>query len=376
MQGDDFLGDSIPVGKGLERFEVEGFHLFAEGSLLVEILLFLCLACLEEILMALVDDGRGGLEAVPDFFAQIALYGSDFAELLMQLLEFAEGGHHVFFADESLGTLAKRSFEFEVLLEVVGAEFVIEFERVVELLHEHLIGLPEVGSLLCGHLLDVVPLLLQGLEIVVCFVDFIGFGEDLLDFLDDTQFQLVVLLKCLNLCLVLCCALLANECHLLFEDDLLGIGLRHVVLRCTSTVDVCLVSIFVLLFENAVEIAFERIHFLSRYFFFAYCEGFQTVNNLGGRLVVHNRSGFCFVVAFGNVSICFFNFFWNCLGGSFFFHFSHIGGALCHRLCFLFLWVHFGNNLVDVFDVSHQFDFLVKECVNAWKGNSLVSIKH
>ena len=81
MQSSNLVSQSVPVCKSLEHIEVKAFDGFADGSLLFKILFLLLLASFEVFLMALVDDGRSLLEAVPYLFAEIVGNRSYLAEL-------------------------------------------------------------------------------------------------------------------------------------------------------------------------------------------------------------------------------------------------------------------------------------------------------
>ena len=117
--------------------------------------------------MTLVNDGRSGLEAVPNLLTKISFNRADFAELLVKLLQLTEGTHDVFNLNQLLSSFAKSSLEFKVLLEVISTQFVVQFQGIIELFNIDLISFPQVGSLFCWNRLDVVPLLLKSLEFVV-----------------------------------------------------------------------------------------------------------------------------------------------------------------------------------------------------------------
>ena len=68
-------------------------------------------------LVALVDHGRGGLEAVPDVLAVLLGHGAVLLPLLVELLQVVEGGDDVLILRELLGRLAEGLLGFEVLAE-------------------------------------------------------------------------------------------------------------------------------------------------------------------------------------------------------------------------------------------------------------------
>ena len=93
------------------------------------------LQVLEELLVALVDRGGSRLEACPDFFAELLGHGARFLELLVQGLQLLEGGNHVGFFAQFLCRLAQAGLDLQVLLEVVLAEFIVQFQLVVVLFY-------------------------------------------------------------------------------------------------------------------------------------------------------------------------------------------------------------------------------------------------
>ena len=87
------------------------------------------------LLVLLVDHGAGILEAGPDRLAQILGYRTDFAVLLMQVLQLVEGRDNVWLFCQFFGSLTQLGLRLQVLLEVVLARLVVELQQVVELLH-------------------------------------------------------------------------------------------------------------------------------------------------------------------------------------------------------------------------------------------------
>ena len=95
-------------------------------------------------LVALVDDRRGGLEAVPDVVPELLGHRAVFLPLLVQLLQLVEGAHHILVVGELLGGLAEGLLGLEVLAEVQVAQVAVDLDHVVELLHIELVGIVDV----------------------------------------------------------------------------------------------------------------------------------------------------------------------------------------------------------------------------------------
>ena len=167
LQRQHLLRFVVPLGVGCQFVEVDCFHDFADGNLLLEVLLLGLLDFLEILLVAAVDNRGSLFEALPYSLAEVLGHGACLAEFLMKFLQLAEGHHHVGLVGQFLGLLAELRLDFEVLLEVVVAEHVVELADVVELLRVALVGFPEFGCLFGRNVLDLAPLLLDGLEIVV-----------------------------------------------------------------------------------------------------------------------------------------------------------------------------------------------------------------
>ena len=193
LEGDDLLGLLLPLGEGRQFVELDVLHLLAEGGLLLEVLLFACLDGLEVLLMTLVDDGAGSLEALPDLVAQFLGYGAYFLIFCVQALQFVEGGDDVFLVGQLLCQFNQAFLGGEVLPEVILACFAVQLQQVVELLHVVLIGLPDFRGALCWHGSDFLPLGLQLLKLVEVLTNLFRRSDQFLDALDDGEFLLEVL---------------------------------------------------------------------------------------------------------------------------------------------------------------------------------------
>ena len=139
--------------------------------------------------MTLVDDGRGGLELVPDGLADVLGDGSGLAPLLVEVLELAEGCHGVWLSLESLCLVDEGALVLKVLAEVEVAQLLVHLESVIELLYGELVVLPGVGDVAGGYVgngLEVSLELLELGEVEVYIVDVVG---QLAELVDDFLFE-------------------------------------------------------------------------------------------------------------------------------------------------------------------------------------------
>ena len=200
-------------------------------------------------------------------FSEMAFHS---AKVFMELLQLAEGDDDVGLFCQFLGCLAEGGLALQVLLEVVGAEFVAQLEGVVECLDCLLVGFPEGGGVFGWHFLDVVPLLLKFLEVVVATVNLVGIVRERFYLVDDFEFLLIVCLAFLFQCGSNGCTLLADGCHQFLEGGLFGVGFWSILLGCTSFFDELLVGGICLLAMDAVEVALEAVEFLASDLFVAF----------------------------------------------------------------------------------------------------------
>ena len=103
----------------------------------------------------------------------------------MQFLQLMEGADDIGLVGQFLSSLAKALLLFLVLAEVVFAGFAVQTEHIIELLYVELIVTPQFIGFLGRHVLDLTPLLLQGLELLIAFVGLFRGGDHRLDLLDD-----------------------------------------------------------------------------------------------------------------------------------------------------------------------------------------------
>ena len=163
----DFLGNLFPILGSLVFSLVGSLYLFAEGSFLGEVFLFLGTQVFEVLLVLLVDNSASSLETFPNLLSQLLGNRTDFAILLVEVLKLVEGRNNILFLIEFLCSLAELGLGFKILLEVIFASFAVQLEHVVELLYIELIVLPYLVCLVCRDVFDFLPFLLQGLEVLI-----------------------------------------------------------------------------------------------------------------------------------------------------------------------------------------------------------------
>ena len=158
-------------------------------------------------LVFLVDYCGGGLEALPDGFAVLLVYGAVLLPLLVQLLELAERLNYVGVLCELLRSLAELLLYLKVLLEVKVAELVVDLYHIVELDYVVLVGVVDVAEVGGGNGADLFP---AGLDVAECgegCIDvFLGLHTGL-EVLKDGLFLFKVLSPFLVKGLVVFCAL-------------------------------------------------------------------------------------------------------------------------------------------------------------------------
>ena len=178
---DDLLRLCLPCSRRLDGRQVDGFYFLAECGLVCQVFFFFLLQFLEILLMTFVHGGRCSLEACPDFFAQFFRYGTRFLEFLMQGLQLLESGYDIGFFVQFLRSLAKACLDFQVLLEIVLTEFVVELQLVVILLYVQLVGFPQLVGFFCRDERQFLPLVLEFFKLLVGLVGFLRRGTQYLD---------------------------------------------------------------------------------------------------------------------------------------------------------------------------------------------------
>ena len=307
LQGLYLVRHLVPLGVGLEPREIEGLHLLAERGLLLKILILCCTQFLEVFLMALVDDGGGGLEAIPYLLSQVFGYGADLAELLVELLHLVEGGDHVGLVGQFLHTLDDARLCLQVFLEVVLAELVVELEHVVEVLHVVLIVLPQLGGVLCRHGVALLPLGLQRAEFVVVLVRFLGRCREVLNLLEYLllAFQVLLLLGLERL--VILGAFLLGQTQFGLEALLVRIGHGQVIVIVTAVLEERLVLCFHFLTPQAIVGALEHVELLAFGSLVAVRESPEALYDflLGGRHYIFFLLRVLLCCGFGSGGCCF-----------------------------------------------------------------------
>ncbi|OPZ97774.1 MAG: hypothetical protein BWY72_01099 [Bacteroidetes bacterium ADurb.Bin416] len=86
----------------------------------------------------------------------------------MQFLELPEGDNHIGLFGQLLSALAQGCLDFQVFLEIVFPEFVVDFEQVVKPLHVYLIIFPEFVDLILRNRACLFPGLLKPPEFRQC----------------------------------------------------------------------------------------------------------------------------------------------------------------------------------------------------------------
>ena len=128
LQGNHFLGLVFPGRECFQFIILNRFNDFADDGLLIQIMLFGFFQRFKVLLMAAVDSGRSCFKPIPDFITQFFGYRTCIAELLMQLLKLVESGNNIFLVSQLFGSFAEMRFDFQVLFEVIFAEFIVQFQ--------------------------------------------------------------------------------------------------------------------------------------------------------------------------------------------------------------------------------------------------------
>ena len=103
---------------------------------------------------------------------------------------------------------------------------------------------------------------MQGLELLVRLVGFLGRGDHVLYLLDDGQFLLHILLLLLFLLAEQLLALLLDNAHLGFEGLLVGVGEYLVLLWVAAAVDICFQACLALSNVHFVEDGLQVVYLI------------------------------------------------------------------------------------------------------------------
>ena len=276
----NLLGYLVPVGRGLQVISRDSLQLLAEGSLLVQVLLLLGLASLEEVLMTLVYGCSSRLETVPNLLTELTGHRACLLPFLIQDEHLVIGSHHLGGFYQRLSLLAQAGLGLQILAEVIVAQLMSQLQQVVELLHVKLVVLPQLRGTLSRNQLYLLPLSLQGLELVKGTVGFLRCRGQLLNAVQYLQFSLQILCL-LTFQLLLCSsAAIADQLHRCTELRLQRVNLRFELLRFAATLYEGLSCFLNFCVMELVEELFQQIQFLLLTGFTALCDFLYSVHNL------------------------------------------------------------------------------------------------
>ena len=191
----------------------------------------------------------------------------------MELLELVERTDNIFFVGQILCDLTETGLGLEILLEILVAGDAVQTEHVVKLLDIQLIVAPELIGLLGGHVLDFTPLLLEGLELLIALVGFLGCGNHGLDLVDDGQFLCQIFQFFYFLFFKELGTLLFDNAHLGLEGFLDTIGNNLILVGIAATINECLDMGFALGNVEFVEGCLQVVNLF-------FLRGLITVGNL------------------------------------------------------------------------------------------------
>ena len=250
----------LPVAAALVLFGSDSLHLLAKLGLAGQVILFFGTDALEVLLVALVDDGAGSLETVPDFLTLLLGHRTNLAILLMEFLQLMEGADDIRLVGQLLCGLTEALLLLLILTEVVFAGFAVQTEHIIELLHIELIVTPQFIGLLGRYILDLTPLLLQGFELLIAFVGLLRRGDHRLDLLDNLELLGQVGLFLGFLLLEDLSAFLFDNAHLGLKGFFHFVGSDLVLLRIATAVDVGLETGFALCDMQLVESGLQIVN--------------------------------------------------------------------------------------------------------------------
>ena len=182
--------------------------------------------------------------------------------LLVELLEAAEGGNHVVLSAELLGFGHEKCLLRKVLLEIIVAELLVDFELVVEFLHGVLIALPELGGNGGGHLADFLEFILQVANLLEEAVGVVHVAAHFENLLYDGLLAVTVFLLLGLDSRTLLGFFLFDGCKKGLESlfGLIRLGLEG--LRLVTGLDESFALAALLLVADGVELLFQARHFL------------------------------------------------------------------------------------------------------------------
>ena len=151
---------TFPITRALVLLGTDSLSLFAERRLTGQIFFLLGTQVLKVLLMALIDDSRSSLEALPYLLTKFTSHRTCLAILLMQLLQLMEGADDIRLVSQFLGSLTETRLGLQVFLEVILTSLTVQLQQVVELFDIQLIAAPQFVSTFGRHGLDFAPLIL------------------------------------------------------------------------------------------------------------------------------------------------------------------------------------------------------------------------
>ena len=179
---------------GLQVVIYDAFDGLTEGGFGLKILFLTGADDLEVLLVASVDLRHEFLEVVPNLVTLFAGHGTDFAPLLEDLLHIAVGRHDVWLLDQFFSSLGEFELTFEVLLEVVIAQLMVDLDDVVETFGLDLVVVPKFLDVLLRYGVVLFPFLLDFAELVVSPVEVVRAFDEGFHAVDEVQLLEVVLL--------------------------------------------------------------------------------------------------------------------------------------------------------------------------------------
>ena len=155
-----------------------------------------------------------------------------------------ESGNYIFFVGKLFGSFTKMSLYFQILLEIVFTEFVVQFQQIVEFLYVQLVILPKFIHLALRNQFGLVPLLLQLFELCIRFIGIITRFYQFFKFFDNGKLDLQIFFFLTFLFGNQPASFLFDRSHQAFEFLFCGVILRSEVFSNASIVDKLLLGSF------------------------------------------------------------------------------------------------------------------------------------
>ena len=191
---EELLARLVPLFARSQRLLRQLFGFDAKLALELQIAELLLLDILEKLLMLLVDTARSLLETIPQHLFIFIGHRADFSPLVVQLLQFVERLDDRRFEHQRFGLFAQSQLLLVILLQVEIAQLLVDLDEIVEILHVQVVGFPQILHILLGHHAGLFPAMLQLPELVESLVEHLVRRGQLLEFLDNLQLYLEILL--------------------------------------------------------------------------------------------------------------------------------------------------------------------------------------